>query len=207
MIFSVIPGNPLETEFCTNERSLLQGACREMSNSNSWETPGECKWITAAHYCAVYQSTPALLLLHITVQCSSVLLLCCAGVRLLSAICIHLVGHAASRGLEPPCSTCSQQEPLRIFDFLIFLTAFFFPSFFAYKHTSSDWMICFNTVYFAQKKFSSVTVNKAWNVVTLHGHAHPAVTSWFLYSMPDEHLGSVDRARHDSVGVHTVSLR
>ena len=47
----------------------------------------------------------------------------------------------------------------------------------------------------------------AWNVVTLHGHVHPAVTSWFLYSMPDEHLGAVDHARHDSVGVLSVCFR
>ena len=57
------------------------------------------------------------------------------------------------------------------------------------------------------EKCSSVAMKNAWNVVTLYGHAHPAVTSWFLYSMPDEHLGAVDHARHDSVGVHSVSLR
>jgi len=51
----------------------------------------------------------------------------------------------------------------------------------------------------------SKAVLDAWNVVTLHGHLHPAATSWLLYSMPDEHLGAVDHARHDSVGVHIVS--
>ena len=35
---------------------------------------------------------------------------------------------------------------------------------------------------------SSVAVKSAWNVVTLHGHAHAAGTSWVLYSMPDEHF-------------------
>ena len=43
--------------------------------------------------------------------------------------------------------------------------------------------------------------------VCLHDHAHSAVTSSFLYLMPHVHLGAVDRARHDSVDVHNVSLR
>jgi len=41
-------------------------------------------------------------------------------------------------------------------------------------------------------------VLNASNVLTQEGHVDPAVTSFFLYSMPDEHLGAVDHARYDS---------
>ena len=54
-------------------------------------------------------------------------------------------------------------------------------------------VICVKTVYFAQKWFIRSSEN-CLNVVTLHGQ----VTSWFLYSMSEEHLGE----RHDSVDVH-----
>jgi len=43
--------------------------------------------------------------------------------------------------------------------------------------------------------------------VCLDGHAHSAGTSSLLHSMPHVHLGAVDRARHDCVDVHNVSLR
>ena len=53
---------------------------------------------------------------------------------------------------------------------------------------------------------SEVVLN-ASNVSTQEGHVDLAVTSFFLYSMPDEHLGTIDHARHDSVGRHGVCFR
>ena len=53
----------------------------------------------------------------------------------------------------------------------------------------------------------SEAVLNASNVWTQEGHVDLAVTTFFLYSMPDEHLGAIDHARHDSVGRHGVCFR
>jgi len=68
-------------------------------------------------------------------------------------------------------------------------------------------MLYENTCGICSTGCASVAVKNAGKVVTRYGHAQPAVNTWFLYSMPDEHLGAVDHARHDSVSVHSVGVR
>jgi hypothetical protein len=56
MIFSVIPGNPSEMEFWYQEKVSVAGRVsgNEQLSSNSGETRGECKLITAARISKIW---------------------------------------------------------------------------------------------------------------------------------------------------------